>query len=179
MKYFSSFLLLLACFPVHAADVRASWDAVTLDEQGGPESVDHYVLYWGQTSRPGSVTRPGDPGFSYDQSQNVGNTTSSQQSGFTPGQTYYFAVAAVDIGGNVSAYSAEVTAVIPSDQDGGTDAGTDGGGQDGGGGDQPGTDAGGEEEIVVEGGCGCSTGSGVELLALLALPLIRRKRERY
>jgi MYXO-CTERM domain-containing protein len=169
--------ILLIAFSASAADVQATWDPVTLDEQGGPENVDHYMLYWGQNSRPGTVTRPGDPNFSYAQSQNVGNTTSSQQSGFSPGQTYYFAVAAVDVTGNTSAYSAEVTVVIPSDQDGGIDAGTDGGGQDAGGGDEPGTDAGGEEEIVVEGSCGCSTSSDLGLLALLALPFFCRKRE--
>ena len=178
--------VLLLALPASAADVQASWDPVTLDEQGGPESVAYYMLYWGQTSRPAMVNRPGDPNFSYDQSQNVGLNTSSQQSGFTPGQTYYFAVAAVDIAGNTSAYSAEVTVVIPSDQDGGvdagTDAGTDAGGQDAGGGDEPGTDAGGpgaDEEIVVEGGCGCGTGSNSGLLVLLALPFIRRKRDKY
>jgi MYXO-CTERM domain-containing protein len=166
--------ILLIAFSASAADVQASWDPVTLDEQGGPENVDHYMLYWGQNSRPGTVTRPGDPNFSYDQSQDVGNTTSSQQSGFNPGQTYYFAVAAVDVTGNVSAYSAEVTVVIPSDQDGGVD----GGGQDAGG-DPSAGDQGGDKEIVIEGGCGCSTGSEMGLLALLALPFIRRKRERY
>jgi MYXO-CTERM domain-containing protein len=166
--------LLLAAY-ASAADVQASWDPVTLDEQGNPEEVDHYILYWGRTSRPQNVTRPGDPNFSYDQSQDVGNTTSSQQSGFNPGQTYYFAVVAVDVTGNVSAYSTEATVVIPSDQDGGTDAG----GQDAGGGDQAGADLGGEEEVVIEGGCGCATESGFGLLALLALPFIRRKRERY
>lgn len=170
------FFLLPVAFTVEAADVQATWDAVTLDEQGQPESVDHYVLYWGQTSRPGAVTRPTDGSFSYDQSQPVGNNTSSQQSGFTPGQTYYFAVAAVDLGGNISAYSAEVTVTIPGDQDGGTDAGTDGGGQDAGG-DEPGAD----EEIVVEGTCGCSgaTDTDLWLVALLAIPFVRRIREQY
>ena len=172
-------LALALASPASAADVQATWDPVTLDVQGGPETVDHYVLYWGETSRPGNITQPGDPRFTYDQSQPVGNNTSSQQSGFTPGQTYYFSVTAVDIGGNISAYSTEVTVVIPSDQDGGTDAG----GQDAGGGDEPGTDSGGpgaDEEVVVEGGCGCSTGSGAgSILALLALLLVRRKRERY
>jgi hypothetical protein len=185
--------ILLVASPASADDVRATWDPVTLDVQGGPESVDHYVLYWGQASRPGNVTHPGDPRFSYDQSRPVGNNTSSQQSGFDPGQTYYFAVTAVDVGGNVSAYSTEVTVVIPSDQDGGTDAGTDAGGQDAGGGDQAGSDPGGpgaDEEVVVEGGCGCGwetpgagtragTGTDFWLLSLLALPFIRRKRERY
>jgi hypothetical protein len=170
-------LLLPLSFTAQAADVQATWDPVTLDDQGGPENVDHYVLYWGQTSRPGNIVHPADPTFSYDQSQNVGNTTSSQQSDFTPGQTYYFSVAAVDIGGNTSVYSTQVTVVIPSDQDGGTDAG----GQDAGGGDEPGSDPGGpgaDEEVVVEGACGCGTGSHSGLLALLASPCIRRKRER-
>lgn len=169
------FGLLSIAFTAEAADVRASWDAVTLDEQGGQENISHYMLYWGQASR-GSVTRPGDPGFSYDQSQNVGDNTSSQQSGFTPGQTYYFAVAAVDLSGNTSAYSAEVTVVIPSDQDGGVDAGTDAGGQDAGG-DEPPAD----EEIVVEGTCGCSAVANTDLwlFALLAIPFVRRSREKY
>ena len=178
----SSRILLLALFfavittDAFAADVRATWDPVTLDEQGGQESVDHYMLYWGQTSRPGTVTRPTDGAFSYDQSQDVGNNTSSQQSGFTPGQTYYFSVAAVDLTGNISAYSAEVTVVIPGGQDGGLDAGTDGGGQDAGG-DEPPADG----EIVVEGTCGCSGATDMDLwlIALLAVPLVRRKREQY
>ena len=177
------FCLLIVAFTAEAADVQASWDAVTLDEQGGPENISHYMLYWGPVSRPVSVTRPGDPGFSYDQSQNVGNNTSSQQSGFNPGQTYYFAVAAVDYSGNTSTYSDEVIVNIPSDQDGGVDAGTDAGGQDAGG-DEPATDSGGpgaDEEIVVEGGCGCGagtgTGSDLWFLALLGVPFLRRKRE--
>lgn len=182
-------ILLPVAFSAEAADIQASWDPVTVDEQGAPENISHYMLYWGPMSRPGSVTRPGDPAFSYAQSQNVGNTTSSQQSGFTPGQTYYFAVAAVDYSGNTSAYSAEVTVNIPSDQDGGVDAGTDAGGQDAGA-DQAASDPGGDEEVVIEGGCGCgvlcrpgssqgSTGSDIGLLALLALPFLRRKREQY
>jgi MYXO-CTERM domain-containing protein len=184
------FFLLPIVSTAQAADVNATWDPVTLDEQGGPENVSHYMLYWGQTSRPGNVVHPEDPTFSYDQDQNVGNTTSSRQSGFTPGQTYYFSVAAVDIGGNTSVYSAEVTVVIPSDQDGGidagTDAGTDAGGQDAGA-DEATGDPGGEEETVIEGGCGCGwetpsgsgSGSILWLLGLLALPFFRRKRERY
>jgi MYXO-CTERM domain-containing protein len=175
--------VLILAFPAAAADVRASWDAVTLDEQGGQESIDHYMLYWGQAPRPGNINRPTDPGFSYGQSQNVGNTTSSRQSGFTVGQTYYFAVAAVDIAGNISAYSAEVSVTIPEGQDGGVDAGTDGGGQDAGG-DQPASDPGGpgaDEEIVVEGGCGCSGTASPDLwlVALLAVPFVRRFREKY
>jgi hypothetical protein len=102
-------LLLPLSFTAQAADVQATWDPVTLDDQGGPENVDHYVLYWGQTSRPGNIVHPADPTFSYDQSQNVGNTTSSQQSDFTPGQTYYFSVAAVDIGGNTPTRTGEPT----------------------------------------------------------------------
>ena len=168
------FFLFPVAFTAEADDIQATWDAVTLDEQGGQESVDHYMLYWGQTSRPGTVTRPTDGGFSYDQSQDVGNNTSSQQSGFTPGQTYYFSVAAVDLTGNISAYSVEVTVVIPGGQDGGTDAGTDGGGQDAGG-DEPPAD----KEIVVEGTCGCSgaTNTGLWLIVLLGFPFVRRIRE--
>ena len=122
--------LLLLSSPAFGQSAVAGWDPVTVDELGGPETISYYTLYWGTTSRPGTVVHPSDGSFAYDALQDVGNATQYQVDNLTNGVTYYFAVAAVDIGGNVSDYSAEVSLevhgedcnnLIDDDQDGLTD----------------------------------------------------------
>jgi len=175
--------LLLLSSPVSAASVSASWDPVTLDVDGRPESISHYMLYYGQTPRPAGVTHPGDGTFGYDHAVNVGNATRAQRADLTGGRTYYFAVAAVDTGGNLSAYSDEVRLEVPADEDGGS---TDAGGPDGGTPDAGPADEGGQPSDFagkVEGGCGCGrsapASAGMPVLFFLWLmtaPWLRRGR---
>jgi len=170
-----------------AATIEASWNPVTLDIDGQPESVSHYVLYWGQTSRPGDVVHPSDSTFTYDNQRNVGNVTQVQQADLIAGQTYYFAVAAVDVSGNLSAYSTEVSVTLPADDDGGPEDGgiEDGGvdaGPDAGDSGQAGDEASGDQGGgSVEGGCGCSghnaQDAGLLLLLLAPALLVRRQSE--
>ncbi len=101
--------LLLFSAPASGQSAVASWDPVTLDVLGGPETIDHYTLYYGTTSRPGGVVHPSDGAFAYDTLIDVGNVIQYRVDNLTNNTTYYFAVAAVDIGGNVSDYSAEVS----------------------------------------------------------------------
>jgi MYXO-CTERM domain-containing protein len=178
-------LVILFSFPAAAATVEASWNAVTQDVNDQPETISHYILYYGETARPGNVTHPSDGAFSYDQNVNVGNIVQVERSDLISGRTYYFSVAAVDTGGNISNYSSEVDIVAPDDQDGGptdggTDAGTDAGSDPGGdsaGADtsQP-TDQGGNGN--VSGSCSCAGGSSPASLWLIALmlPLVVRRR---
>ncbi len=170
--FLPSFLsVLLFSFGAAAVNVQATWDPVTLDVQGGPENISHYVLYWGLTARPGDVVSPGDGRFSYDAQANVGNVTSVQRQGLLGGRTYYFAVAAVDRDGNISDYSAEVSVTLPDIDSGPIDGGPDGG-EDGGPDGGSGGDGGGD----VSGGCGCGAGSGGALWALGCIALRRRRR---
>ena len=186
MKKLTIILLgILVSFPAAAATVEASWNAVTQDVNDQPETISHYVLYYGETARPGNVTHPSDGAFSYDQNVNVGNIVLVERSDLIVGRTYYFAVAAVDVGGNISAYSSEVDIDIPDEQDGGpsdggTDAGTDAG-------SDPGSDAGGADNSqpadqgsngTVSGSCGCASGSSPSALWFTAimLPLVVRRR---
>jgi hypothetical protein len=107
--------LMLIGTPVFAQSAVASWDPVTLDILGGPETIAYYTLYYGTSSRPGNVIHPSDGSFAYDTLQDVGNVTQRQVDNLTNGVTYYFSVAAVDVGGNVSDYSAEVPYVVPTE----------------------------------------------------------------
>ena len=71
-------LILVCCLVPHvalAASVEASWDAVTLDVNGQPETIAYYVLYYGLSPRPGGVVHPDDTSFAYDQAVSVGNIT--------------------------------------------------------------------------------------------------------
>ncbi|HUU01848.1 MAG TPA: hypothetical protein VM425_10425 [Myxococcota bacterium] len=173
------FCLALA-LPAAAATVEANWNAVSRDVNGQPESVSHYILYYGETARPGNVVHPSDPAFAYDHQANVGNVTQVQQGNLTVGQTYFFAVAAVDAAGNLSDYSGEVSIIVPEPSDGGpsdggpsdgdshTDAGADSGQQ---------VDSGGQ---TVSGGCGCAAAGTARScwLMILLVPLVLRKQVR-
>ena len=160
--------LLLVSGPVSAASVTASWDPVTLDVDGHPESISHYMLYYGRTPRPAGVTHPGDGAFAYDHVVNVGNVNQVQRADLTGGLTYYFSVAAVDASGNQSAYSDEVQLEVPSDADGGP---ADGGSPDGGAPDAGPADGGAppaDGAGKIQGGCGCGgTFSGPAALPVL------------
>jgi len=85
---------------------RIQWSQVTA------ESISRYWVYWGDQQRTGGCTRPGTCAVDYSDS---GNTTGIYYDvgGLTQGQTYYFAVSAVDAAGNFSNYSVEVPCTIP------------------------------------------------------------------
>lgn len=108
---------ILICPDLHAATVSVSWDPVTLDVEGKAESVGYYVVYYGLSSRPQSVTHPSDPDFQYDSVVEVGTVTSVQRSDLTDHQRYYFSVAAVDVMGNISDYSSEFVFDVTEDPD--------------------------------------------------------------
>ncbi len=176
---------LILAMPASAATVEASWNAVSQDVNGQPESISHYMLYFGQTARPANVVHPSDPAFAYDQQLNVGNVTSVQQDNLTVGQTYFFAVAAVDTAGNFSEYSGEVGITVPEDTDGGpSDGGPSDGGSDAADSQiDAGTDSGppsNDGEQIVHGGCGCGTAGFARTgwLMILLVPLVFRKRIR-
>jgi len=150
--------------PASAATVEASWNAVSQDVNGQPESISHYMLYFGQTARPANVV---------------------QQDNLTVGQTYFFAVAAVDTAGNFSEYSGEVGITVPEDTDGGpSDGGPSDGGSDAADSQiDAGTDSGppsNDGEQIVHGGCGCGTAGFARTgwLMILLVPLVFRKRIR-
>ncbi len=100
-----------------AAGVEVRWQPVERDVEGAPEVVSHYLLYFGRTGRPALVHHPADGTFSYDRVVNAGARANHEIEGLAPGNTWYFAVAAVDKEGNLSDYSQEVSLGIP-DADG-------------------------------------------------------------
>jgi len=78
------------------------------------------VLTWGTSSSSDTVgyrVYYGTASGSYVQSRGAGvvagNNTRYTVSGLTSGRTYYFAVTAYDATGNESAYSAEVSKMVP------------------------------------------------------------------
>jgi len=79
--------------------VTLAWDANSEPDIAG------YILYWGTASR------------SYSQSVDVGNVTQYTINGLNDLQTYYFAVRAYNTDGLQSAYSAEVSKMIPLNPD--------------------------------------------------------------
>ena len=91
----TSALLVSACGGgADALTASLSWDASPSD------GVTGYRVYVGTASR--SYDAPGSGVY-------VGATTSYKVSGLARGQTYYFAVTAVDAAGNESLYSNEVS----------------------------------------------------------------------
>ena len=68
-------------------------------------NVTGYRVYYG--TAPGAYSQPRGSGLT------TGNATSWTVSGLNPGTLYYFAVTAVDSQGNESAYSNEVSKVLP------------------------------------------------------------------
>ena len=77
------------------------WSAVTTDTTGAPETVDHYVVYRGET-----------PFFIPTAAESLGVTsgTSFPDSGvfFSPAVNFFYLVKAVDASGNMSAESGRV-----------------------------------------------------------------------
>jgi hypothetical protein len=107
-------LILLTGSPGYAATVEASWIPVTKDVDGHPETISHYILYFGPEARPAEVNSPHNNSFEYENSRNVGRETTARQADLEPARTYYFAVTAVDIDGNISNYSPEARITIPA-----------------------------------------------------------------
>ncbi len=79
----------------HAGTVTLAWDPNAETDLAG------YVVSWG--------TQPG----SYTQSRDVGNVVTAVVPDLTGGTRYYFAVQAYNTSGLTSAYSAEVSALMP------------------------------------------------------------------
>ena len=71
--------------------ISLAWDANTESDLAG------YKIYYGTSAR------------SYQTSVNVGNVTSYQLTGLTPGQVYFIAVTAYDTSNYESAFSNEVS----------------------------------------------------------------------
>jgi hypothetical protein len=98
-------IILWLCLPwlAAAAEVSLSWDAPTLNEDGSPVTdLAGYDVHYG--------TSPG----SYGTTLTHDTSTTAIVKELTPGVAYYFAVTAVDLSGNHSVYSNEVSA-IPQD----------------------------------------------------------------
>lgn len=79
----------------HAGTVTLAWDANAEADLAG------YVVSWGTT--PGSYT----------QSRDVGNVVTTAVPNLVTGTRYYFAVQAYNTSGLTSAYSSEVSALVP------------------------------------------------------------------
>ncbi len=105
-------LLLLIVTSSSAKSVIVSWDSNHESDLAG------YKIYYGKGTGQ------------YSSDLYVGNLTSYRIEGLNANQHYYFVVAAVDLSGNESAFSAEVDIFIPEDT-GGDDTGDDGNGDDG------------------------------------------------
>ncbi len=103
-KLFPALVWLLAS-NVSAGSVVVSWSPNTEDDLAG------YKVYYGTSSRQ------------YDREVFVGNETSVRITGLRPSKRYYFAVTAFDFSGNESAFSEEVSTVVP---EGGDDAPAEG-----------------------------------------------------
>lgn len=98
----------VACTASAGGTVRVTWNAVTQDTSGGPESVARYRIYDGIAARPGGATHPGEMGFDYDHVNSATGLYLDLPS--LPGTSlHYFAVTAEDTAGNASVYSAEVS----------------------------------------------------------------------
>ena len=78
-----------------ATSVTLAWDP------SGSSSVTGYRLHYGTSSK------------SYSQTRDLGNTTTTNVSNLISGQTYYFVVTSVDAGNLESAFSGEVSALVP------------------------------------------------------------------
>jgi MYXO-CTERM domain-containing protein len=101
----AAFLFLMAFIAApcaHAQSARASWNAVTLDINGLPESISGYHIYYG--------TSQGGP---YSQGFSTGDVLQTQVDDLQNNQTYYFVVTAVDQAGNESGYSNEDSYTVP------------------------------------------------------------------
>ena len=98
-----AFLWMLAVLLAHvqlgwAADVLVEWDPNTEADLAG------YKLYYGPTSRSQG---------SYAETVLISDKNLTNWSLTLPADTYYFALTAYDTSGNESAFSIEVSAVVP------------------------------------------------------------------
>jgi len=106
---------LAACFPAaRAAEVVVTWEPVSRDVEGGPETISHYLLHLGRSPRPADVVHPGDGTFRYEQVINAGENTEHRFEDLEPA-TWFFAVSAVDTEGNLSNYSTEYRLGVPDE----------------------------------------------------------------
>ncbi len=96
VRLFITFVLTLVAARANAQSVNLAWDPDSGSNIAG------YVVYVG--------TAPGI----YSGSTGVGNVTTWTVGGLTAGQTYYFAVKAIDTSGLQSAYSNEVSSTVAS-----------------------------------------------------------------
>ena len=93
-------LILLFAAPAFAADVRLSWTMPDDDRVSGVE------VYHGQTNPP-TASNGGTV-------QDAGMNNSILLTGFTEGETYYFAAKSYDADGNKSVFSDIIEYTIPS-----------------------------------------------------------------
>src|SRR6185436_19025327 len=91
----SSARVLTANIPQPPDSAILTWNANSESDLAG------YNVYWGTSTG------------AYGVPDHVGLSTTHTLSGLSSGQTYYFAVTAVDNSGNESIYSSEVSKAIP------------------------------------------------------------------
>lgn len=84
------------------ASVEATWEAVTLDVNGDPETIQGYHIHYG--------TQAGGP---YPDGFSTGNVLTTVINNLAGGRTYYFVVTAIDVAGNESGYSNEASYTVP------------------------------------------------------------------
>lgn len=98
-----AFLWVLAIILLHA---QLGWATEVLVEWNPNAEADlaGYKLYYGTTSRTDGT---------YAETVVIDNKDSTSWSFTLPGDTYYFALTAYDVSGNESAFSEEVSAVVP------------------------------------------------------------------
>ncbi|MEA1866505.1 MAG: PKD domain-containing protein [Thermodesulfobacteriota bacterium] len=85
----------------YAESATLSWDAVNASDLQG------YVVYW-------STTSINSANFTdYEECQAVGDITSFEITGLEVGQTYYFTVTSMDLAGQESNFSDEISHTIP------------------------------------------------------------------
>ena len=108
--------LAMAAPEARAGQVEISWRPVVEDVEGTQETISHYLLYLGRRPRPAMVHHPADGRFAYERVLNAGTQPTRKLEDLQVGYSWYFAVAAVDVEGNLSAYSAEVRLDIPDAQ---------------------------------------------------------------
>lgn len=87
-----------------AANLQLSWDAPTLDSDGGAlTDLKDYVIRYGTS--PGNYSLMVIPGL----------VTTHTMTNLSPGQTYYFVVVARDTSNNESSYSNSISYTVPAD----------------------------------------------------------------
>jgi hypothetical protein len=102
LKFIVCIIILLFSTSSYAANVTASWNAPTTNEdQSSLSDLAGYKIYYGLASG------------NYTGSINAGNVTTYQINNLVGGLTYYFAVTAQDTSGNESIYSEEQSFTLP------------------------------------------------------------------